>query len=123
MLKQVVPEFRRLRNRYELLWDQRSPAGYLDICAVLQKYIDQCISVNTSYNPAFYPDHEIPMSEMLSHILRHYRYGGKTLYYNNTNDQAGEVNVDKMLSTTSGGVESESPPAPEDDEICDSCTI
>lgn len=96
VLKQVVPEMRKLKNRYELLWNQASPEGYLKICAVLQKWIDQGISVNTSYNPAFYPDEKIPMSELLKHILMFYRYGGKQLYYNNTRDGQGEINVEKI---------------------------
>ena len=96
VLKQVVPEMRKLKNRYELLWNQSSPEGYLKICAVLQKWIDQGISVNTSYNPAFYPDEKIPMSELLKHILMFYRYGGKQLYYNNTHDGQGEINVEKI---------------------------
>lgn len=113
VLKQVVPEFRRLKNKYELLWDQQSPIGYLNICAVLQKYIDQAISVNTSYNPKFYPNETIPMSELLSHILMFYKFGGKNLYYNQTNDQAGEVDVDQMLVDQ----------AIEDEMDCDSCKL
>lgn len=100
VLKQVVPELRRLKNKYELLWDQRSPDGYLKLCAILQKYIDQTISTNTSYNPRFYPDEKIPMSEMLKHLLLCYKYGIKTLYYNNVNDQSGEMDVDKLLLAT-----------------------
>jgi len=94
VLRQVVPEFRRLKNKYELLWDQKSPEGYLKICAVLQKYIDQCISVNTSYNPKFYPDNQIPMSVLIKDMINFYKYGGKTLYYLNTNDQSGEVEME-----------------------------
>jgi len=111
IMKQVVPEMRRLKNKYELLWDQKSPEGYLKIMAVLQKFIDQAISVNTSYNPAFYEDGKIPMSEMLQHVLMHYKYGGKTLYYFNTNDGAGEIE-DKSL-----------PFGPAIEEDCDSCKI
>jgi ribonucleoside-diphosphate reductase alpha chain len=69
----------------------KSPEGYLNIMAVLQKWIDQSISVNTSYNPKFYPEEKIPMSEMLKHIINFYKYGGKCLYYFNTYDGAGEV--------------------------------
>jgi len=96
VLKQVVPEYRRLKNKYELLWDQKSPEGYLKICAVLQKWIDQGISVNTSYNPVFFEDEKIPMSTMLQHLLMFYKYGGKQLYYFNTYDGAGEVDLDKF---------------------------
>ena len=111
VLKQVVPGIQKLKNKYELLWDQKSPEGYLKIVAVLQKFIDQAISVNTSYNPVHYEDGKIPMSEMLKHVLMHYKYGGKTLYYFNTNDGAGEIE-DKPL--TAGEV---------DEEDCESCKI
>lgn len=93
VLKQVVPDIDRLENRYELLWDQKSPEGYLKIVAVLQKFIDQSISTNTSYNPKFYEEEKIPMSEMLKHLLMAYKYGIKTLYYFNTADGAGEIEV------------------------------
>ncbi len=113
VLKQVVPEIRKLKNKYDLLWDQRSPLGYLKICAVLQKFIDQCISVNTSYNPRHYEDEQIPMSEMLQHLVMHYKWGGKTLYYYNTADGAGEIDV-KLPELNVGET---------DDENCVSCTI
>ena len=117
VLKQVVPEFRRLKNKYELLWDQKSPEGYLKICAVLQKYIDQGISVNTSYNPQHYQDDKIPLSEMLGHLLMFYKYGGKQLYYFNTYDGQGEINVTKMISDDVSEL------LPVDEADCESCTI
>lgn len=116
VLKQVVPEYRRLKNKYELLWDQASPEGYLNIVAVLQKYIDQGISVNTSYNPKFYEDDKIPMSEMLKHLVSFYKFGGKQLYYFNTNDQAGEIDLESLESKP---VEQDK----DDDQSCDSCVI
>ena len=118
ILKQVVPEYRRLKNKYELLWDQTSPEGYLKICAVLQKWIDQGISVNTSYNPKFFEDEKIPMSTMLQHMIMFYKYGGKQLYYFNTYDGAGEVDIDKMGNDR---VELES--TVDEDAACDSCVI
>jgi ribonucleoside-diphosphate reductase alpha chain len=119
VLKQVVPEFKKLKNKYDLLWEQRSPEGYLKIMAVLQKYIDQGISVNTSYNPQFYEDEKIPMSVMLQHMLMFYKYGGKQLYYFNTNDGQGEVDVGKLLNK----VEEVEEEFSIDDEVCESCTI
>jgi len=119
VLKQVVPEYRRLKNKYELLWDQKSPEGYLKLCAVLQKYIDQGISVNTSYNPKFYEDEKIPMSEMLKHLIMCYKYGTKQLYYFNTNDGQGEIDVDKM----SAKIEETQQAEYQDQEDCDSCVI
>ena len=116
VLKQVVPQYAKLKNKYDLLWDQKSPEGYLKICAVLQKYIDQGISVNTSYNPEHYEDEKIPMSVLLQHVIMFYKYGGKQLYYNNTYDGQGEVDIDKFDA-----------PLPQseitDDEDCDSCKI
>ena len=116
VLKQVVPQYHRLKNKYDLLWDHKSPEGYLKICAVLQKFIDQGISVNTSYNPEHYEDEKIPMSVLLQHIVMFYKYGGKQLYYNNTYDGQGEIDIDKF-------------DAPEptttvvDDDDCESCKI
>jgi ribonucleoside-diphosphate reductase alpha chain len=116
VLKQVVPEYRKLKNKYELLWDQKSPEGYLKLCAVLQKYIDQGISTNTSYNPKFYADEKIPMSEMLKHLLLCYKLGLKQLYYFNTNDGQGEIDVDKMTALAQAEDAG-------DQEDCDSCVI
>ena len=118
VLKQVVPEYRRLKNKYELLWDQSSPEGYLKIMAVLQKYIDQGISVNTSYNPKFYEDDKIPMSEMLRHLIMFYKFGGKQLYYFNTNDGQGEIDIDR-LTADAEQTDNNTP----DDNSCDSCVI
>ena len=116
VLKQVVPEYRRLKNKYDLLWDQKSPEGYLKIMAVLQKYIDQGISVNTSYNPVYFEDEKIPMSVLLQHLLMFYKYGGKQLYYFNTFDGQGEIDVDKMTEEPLAQGEY-------DDEDCESCKI
>ena len=111
VLKQVVPGIRTLKNKYELLWDQESPEGYLKIMAVLQKFIDQAISVNTSYNPKFYEGEEIPMSVMMGHILMHYKFGGKNLYYFNVNDQSSD-NEETPLAI-----------GETDDEDCAACKI
>lgn len=118
VLKQVVPEYKRLKNKYDLLWDQRSPEGYLKIMAVLQKYIDQGISVNTTYNPQFFEDEKIPMSIMLQHLLMFYKYGGKQLYYFNTYDGQGEIDIGKILNN-----ELTSESNDNEDDSCDSCTI
>ena len=120
VLKQVVPEYRHLKNKYELLWDQRSPEGYLKIMAILQKYIDQGISVNTSYNPQHFEDEKIPMSDMLKHLIMFYKYGGKQLYYFNTYDGSGEIDVDKMNASQPL---MESVTITTDEEVCDSCAI
>lgn len=110
-LRQVVPQYAKLKNKYDLLWEQESPEGYLKICAVLQKYVDQSISTNTSYNPKFYPEQKVPLSDMLKHFVMCYKYGIKTLYYCNTNDQAGEVSVTELAKGET------------DDQNCESCKI
>ena len=116
VLKQVVPGYPRLKSKYDLLWEQRSPEGYLKIMAVLQKYIDQGISVNTSYNPIYFEDEKIPMSTMLQHLLMFYKYGGKQLYYFNTNDGQGEIDYTSKEHADLA-------PGELDDEDCDSCKI
>lgn len=114
VLKQVVPGIQKLKNKYELLWDQKSPQGYLEICAVMQKFFDQAMSVNTSYNPIFFDEEKIPTSVIMKDILNFYRMGGKNLYYFNTNDSAGEIE-DKPIDNND---EME-----DNDESCDSCVI
>lgn len=124
VLKQVVPEFRRLKNKYELLWNQKSPEGYIKIVAVMQKYIDQTISANISYNPEFYPNKQLPMSLMIHHLLLSYKLGIKTWYYMNTYDGQAEVNVDKMIRDNSTDTEEiELELETEETEECDACTI
>ena len=117
VLKQVVPGYPRFKNKYDLLWDQKSPEGYLKIVAVLQKYIDQGISVNTSYNPEFYEDEKIPMSVMLQHLIMFYKYGGKQLYYFNTYDGQGEIVFDETKPLE------DLPEGSDDGEACDACVI
>jgi ribonucleoside-diphosphate reductase alpha chain len=119
VLKQVVPGYPRLKNKYDLLWDQKSPEGYLKIMAVLQKYIDQGISVNTSYNPEHYEDEKVPMSMLIQDVLMFYKYGGKQLYYNNTFDGQGEIDINKKEVEQPMFVTTEII----DDEDCESCKI
>jgi ribonucleoside-diphosphate reductase alpha chain len=115
VMAQVVPGYHHLKNKYDLLWEQKSPEGYLAICGILQKYIDQGISVNTSYNPEHYEDNKIPMSVMIQDTITAYKYGLKQLYYFNTHDGAGEMKEDEHH--TYDGTEII------DDEDCDSCKI
>ena len=114
VMAQVVPGIYHLKNSYDLLWEQKSPDGYLKIMAILQKYVDQGISVNTSYNPIHYEDNKIPMSIMLKDLITFYKYGGKQLYYFNTNDLSGdEVEMERDDFKTEQEYE----------EYCESCAI
>ncbi len=119
VLKQVVPEIRRLKNKYDLLWDQKSPLGYIKIAAVINKYLDQTGSWNTSYNPSFYENEEIPLSELINHLLLVYKWGLKTLYYNNTYDGAGEQDDGARQEPPATTVEI----GEESDDDCSSCKI
>ena len=111
VMAQVVPGYHHLKNKYDLLWDQKSPEGYLKICAILQKYIDQGISVNTSYNPEHFEDNKVPMSLMIKDLVMAYQFGLKQLYYFNTHDQSDDIKDEPLALSEI------------DDEDCDSCTI
>lgn len=90
VLKQVVPDYENLKDKYELLWDIPSNDGYLQLCAIMQKFVDQTISANTSYNPSQYEGNKVPMKLLIKDLLTTYKLGIKTLYYHNTRDGAGE---------------------------------
>jgi ribonucleoside-diphosphate reductase alpha chain len=96
-LKQVVPSYQRLKNHYTLLWEMPDNKGYINIVAVMQKFFDQAISGNWSYNPEHFPDNEVPVSQMANDLLTTYKYGWKTSYYQNTYDiKTDEVVEDKQ---------------------------
>ena len=98
-LKQIVPQYQSLKNNYTLLWDMESNRGYINVVSVMQKFFDQAISGNWSYNPENYPDNEVPVSTMAQDFLTTYKYGWKTSYYQNThdmkNDEVEEAEEDK----------------------------
>jgi len=89
-LKQVVPSYATLKNNYTLLWDMPNNTGYINVVAVMQKFFDQAISGNWSYNPVHYSDNEVPVSVMANDLLTTYKYGWKTSYYQNTHDQKSD---------------------------------
>lgn len=106
MYKQVVPDVQKLFNDYELLWDMKGNKGYLELVAIMQKFVDQSISANTKYNPFDYEGNLVPYSEMVSDIVTAFKYGVKTLYYHNTYDGSGEDNfVEKEEGCESGACE------------------
>jgi len=91
ILRQVVPEFIKLKSDYELLWQIPDNRGYLQLVGIMQKFIDQSISTNTNYDPSRFPENKVPMKQLLSDLLYAYRLGIKTLYYHNTRDGAQDV--------------------------------
>ncbi|MDC3294992.1 ribonucleoside-diphosphate reductase subunit alpha [bacterium] len=90
ILKQVVPEYEKLHKSYELLWDIKDNEGYLQLCAIMQKFVDQSISTNTHYDPSQYDGNRVPMKLFLMDLLKAYKYGIKTLYYHTTRDGASD---------------------------------
>jgi len=118
-LKQIVPSYGTLKNNYTLLWDMHNNDGYIKIVSVMQKFFDQAISGNWSYNPENYADNEVPVTVMAQDLLNTYKYGWKTSYYQNTYDSKKDGddepsnNVDQLINNL---LNSE-----EDD--CDSCKV
>jgi len=98
-LKQIVPQYGSLKNNYTLLWDMPNNTGYINVVAVLQKFFDQAISGNWSYNPENYSNNEVPVSVMATDLLTTYKYGWKTSYYQNTYDLKSDV-VEENISRT-----------------------
>ena len=123
-LKQIVPQYQTLKNNYTLLWDMPSNDGYIKIVSVMQKFFDQAISGNWSYNPLNYPDNEIPVSVWVNDLLTTYKYGWKTSYYQNTYDLQKEEEVIEEKDATSIQAMLEELLDPNyEEEDCDSCKI
>jgi len=118
-LKQIVPQYNTLKNNYTLLWEMKSNHGYINVIAVIQKFFDQAISGNWSYNPENYPDNEVPVSVMAQDFLTTYKYGWKTSYYQNTYDQKNDEVIDEKseLQNLLNDIDNS------DDEDCESCKI
>ena len=118
-LKQIVPSYSTLKSNYTLLWDMHNNDGYIKVTAVMQKFFDQAISGNWSYNPENYPDNEVPVSEMAKDLLTTYKYGWKTSYYQNTYDAKKDGDdekpneLDQLIEQLSQAEE----------EDCESCKI
>ena len=118
-LKQIVPQYGSLKNNYTLLWEMPDNTGYINIVSVMQKFFDQAISGNWSYNPEHFPDNEVPVSAMANDLLTTYKYGWKTSYYQNTYDiKTDEVEEDSasLDSLVCGILETS-------EEECESCKI
>jgi len=121
-LKQVVPSYNTLKNFYTLLWDMKSNEGYINIVAVMQKYFDQAISGNWSYNPQNYDSGQTPLSEMINDLLTTYKYGWKTSYYQNTYDGKKDEDEPAHSIGFKDNVPEITTPAIDDND-CESCKI
>ena len=105
ILKQVVPEYNKLKDLYELLWQIPNNTGYLHLVGIMQKFIDQSISANTNYDPTKFPNDKVPMKQLLADLLTAYKYGVKTLYYHNTRDGAEDIQGDIQPASSDDGCE------------------
>ena len=119
-LKQIVPGYQHLKNNYTLLWDMKSNRGYINVVAVMQKFFDQAISGNWSYNPENYDDNEVPVSVMAQDFLTTYKLGWKTSYYQNTHDMKTDE-LDTKREDLEKLINQIEETAAEED--CDSCKI
>jgi len=122
-LKQIVPGYHSLKSAYTLLWDMPSNEGYINIVAVMQKYFDQAISGNWSYNPEQFEDGQVPVSVMAQDLLMTYKYGWKTSYYQNTYDAKKDIDEPSHPVGWKDDVEEQTTADPQDEEACESCTI
>ena len=117
-LKQIVPSYGHLKNNYTILWEMKNNDGYIKVISVMQKFFDQAISGNWSYNPEHFEDNEVPVSVMANDLLTTYKYGWKTSYYQNTNDlKSDEIDVKESLDKLLGDC------SIEQEEDCESCKI
>jgi ribonucleoside-diphosphate reductase alpha chain len=119
-LKQIVPQYQTLKNNYTLLWDMSGNTGYINVVAVMQKFFDQAISGNWSYNPENYADNEVPVSVMAQDMLTCFKLGHKTAYYQNTYD----IKTDEVVEESKPELQSLlNHIMSSDEEACESCTI
>ena len=131
-LKQIVPQYQTLKNYYTLLWEMPSNEGYINVVAVMQKFFDQAISGNWSYNPTQYENNEVPMSVMIKDLLTTYKLGWKTSYYQNTYDFKGSDEIEEPQHSLGWHDNVKENPVERDDfkgsdeeyeEYCEACAI
>jgi ribonucleoside-diphosphate reductase alpha chain len=116
---QVVPEYKRLKNRYQLMWDQKDCIDYLKTSAVLAAYIDQSISTNTFYNPAYFENGKIPATLIAKNLMLAYKWGLKTMYYSLINKSGSKA----QLTDTKDNIIEFKVETPDDDDFCEACVL
>jgi len=112
-LTQVVPEYHRLKNKYQLMWDQPDCVGYLKTASVLAAYVDQSISTNTFYSPKYFLDRKVPTTLIAKNLMLAHHWGLKTVYYSLIDKQGAKAAAEETPTMT----------IPEDDEPCEACTL
>jgi ribonucleoside-diphosphate reductase alpha chain len=125
-LVQVVPEYTKLKNKYQLMWEQKDCDGYLKTAAVIAAYVDQSISTNTFYNPAWFPDRKVPTTLIAKNLMQAHIWGLKTFYYSLINKQGAKVEAaDVAKSYTNGAYDSNKMNYTEVelDDDCEACKL
>jgi ribonucleoside-diphosphate reductase alpha chain len=115
-LTQVVPEYHKLKSKYQLMWDQKDCESYLKTAAVLAAYVDQSISTNTFYNPAHFADRKVPTTLIIKNLMNFWYWGGKTMYYSLINKQGSKVAEDPPVMLEYIDFDKE-------DSNCESCKL
>ena len=118
-LVQVAPEYRRLKNRYQLMWDQKDCIEYLKTAAVLAAYIDQSLSTNTFYSPKHFQDGKVPATLIAKNLMLAYKWGLKTIYYS----LISKTDSKYILTTTQNALVSQTVTVYEDEEDCSACKL
>ena len=112
---QVVPEYQKLKNKYQLMWEQKNCDGYLKTAAVLAAYVDQSISTNTFYSPRHFPDQKIPTTLIANNLMQAHIWGLKTIYYSLIEKQGSKAdNEDLPVNQEIVDI---------DDSDCDACKL
>ena len=115
-LTQVVPEYHKLKNKYQLMWSQQDCLGYIKTAAVLAAYVDQSISTNTFYNPAHFADRKVPTTLIAKNLMLAHHWGLKTFYYSLINKQGSKVKDDEPVELPNN-IEMM------DEEDCEACKL
>jgi ribonucleoside-diphosphate reductase alpha chain len=116
---QVVPEYHKLKNKYQLMWEQTDCAGYLKTAAVLQAYVDQSISTNTFYNPAHFADRKVPTTLIAKNLMLAHHWGVKTFYYSLINKAGAKAKEEELVQTIAQNYVDTS----FDDADCEACKL
>jgi ribonucleoside-diphosphate reductase alpha chain len=118
---QVVPEYHKLKNKYQMMWDQKDCDGYLKTAAVLAAYVDQSISTNTFYNPAHFADRKVPTTLIAKNLMQAHVWGLKTFYYSLINKAGSKQEAERTPEVHYNGFHNERELI--EDEDCESCKL
>ena len=113
---QVVPEYHKLKNKYQMMWEQKDCDGYLKTAAVIAAYVDQSISTNTFYNPAHFPERKVPTTLIAKNLMQAHHWGLKTFYYSLINKAGSKSQDETVLDLPSGFNDM-------DEEDCEACKL